>query len=106
MTFSSKRQYDLFAARKRRDAGMDAASSRSPSFVDDVLAFVLTLPIGWIGTGEDIRRLSGLEPHHPNVWGATLNHIGRKGVISKTGRYVQPKDTKSNASVVKEYIRI
>ena len=68
----------------------------------------------WANTGqpftaEDVRFLAAYfadagEPHHPNAWGARMSAAGRRGVIRKTGRYVQAGRAERHAAVIAEWI--
>lgn len=68
------------------------------------------LPNGEVGTGEDIRRTlldGGLRPpRHPNVWGALLNALGRRGIITPTGEYRPMKSKSSNGRRTPVYLKV
>jgi len=92
------RQYDLPLARVARDTGI--ARVTKDDFRGRVYDYVLSLQRGTEMTGEDIRRACearGIFAHHSNAWGGTINGLIRGGYLTKTGRWVQPKDIRSHA---------
>lgn len=97
---------DLAAARAARDAGIKNVTDHNETWMTRYLAFVASLPKGWIGTGEDIRLSCGLEaPGHVNAWGAATNHAVRKGLLAKTGIYVPMRSERSHARGTPQYRR-
>ena len=57
-------------------------------------------------TGEDIRlacKVEGIEPHHPNAWGAMVNAWIRDGLLEPTRRYVAMKATGSHGRKTQVY---
>ena len=50
-------------------------------------------------TADDVRALipEGIEPHHPNAWGAVFNSHRRAGLITATGRVHNSRWGKRNA---------
>ena len=95
-------------AKKARDAGIKRVEKHSDDWMPRALAIVSQLPQGWIGTGEDIKfnvtRLIG-PPHHVNVWGAVVMNARRRGLLTKTGLWLQAKAPASHARNVQEYRR-
>lgn len=75
----------------------------------DALEACQRLPNGEVGTGEDIRaRLleGGLRPpRHPNVWGALLLALTRRGIIAPTGEYRPMKVKTSNGRRTPVYLK-
>lgn len=57
-----------------RDRGLDAVESNSPSFQELMRAEAARIcrQKGWVDS-DDLREFAareGIEPHHPNAWGA------------------------------------
>lgn len=73
---------DLTAGRAARDEAMERVESAT---LTDQLERFLSNRRGLLLTGEDIRMQSGLGAHHPNAWGASINHLVRRGVLEQTG---------------------
>jgi hypothetical protein len=95
-------QYSLPLGRAIRDkvlaSVMENAGKDFGQRVEDVVFFYL--PIGWEGSGEDIRRLcesEDIHPHHSNAWGGVINGLIRRGILHKTGRWTQMQDKRSHA---------
>jgi len=82
-------QGDLFdgdAAKAARDEGMERVLREEDEFKDAAGKFIISLPGGWEGIFEDIRRVyKGVKPHHPNAWGAVCNAAIKRGVLVKVG---------------------
>jgi len=94
--------------RVARDAGIAKVKKNSDGWIAKAIDFVERMPSGWIGTGEDIKLLATPQigaPHHPNAWGALTNAVTRRGLLVKTGRWLQTKGEKSHARNVQEYRR-
>ena len=94
-------QYSLNLGRQERDAGIKTVlENAGDEWRNRVYDYVVCLPYGKEVTGEDIRRACesrGITPHHPNAWGGTINGLIKRGILTKTGRWVQPKDKRSHA---------
>ena len=80
-----------------REAWMRAALSR-----------VALLPDDWVGTGEDIRfilmgSMGLVPPHHPNAWGALINHCLRTGLLEKMKERRNMRDPSSHARETSVY---
>lgn len=100
--FEQLHLFNLEEGRRRRDAGMEKVQEHSGSIVDELEA-VLDFNVGRRMTGEDIRVLSGLEPH-PNAWGMAIFHLIRRGRLVKTGEFKQRELVQSNASKTEIYL--
>lgn len=94
-----------------RDSGMDRVVDHNADWSDQVLDYIEWLvPIGWRGTGEDIRHLAldaGISlPLHSNAWGAVVMlALRRRRLLMKTGRFVPMRDPRSHARMTCEYER-
>jgi hypothetical protein len=91
---------DLFNGRLERDLGMGKAFSRDPTWNTEALKIILDLPIGWEGTGQQIRIMVVNqigEPHHFNVWGALINEAIMKRLLVRTGRQAHARIRASHA---------
>jgi len=98
---------DLIASIKARDEGIKTVSEHNSEWVAEYLTFVTRLPVGWIGTAEDIRAAATFnQPKHPNAWGAACSTAVRRGLLEKTGNYVKMKFKKSHARATPEYRRV
>lgn len=95
-----------------RDAGIDQVVEHNQKWSHEVLDYIEGhIPVGWAGTGEDIRHLvleAGLNhPKHHNAWGAVImTAIRHRGLLSKTGRLLPMRDRTSHARATWEYIRV
>ena len=79
-----------------RDDGIKKVTRSS--WNDNALTQVETLPIGWQGTGEDVRlQLNIPEPHHPNAWGAMIRSAISRKLLQPTGVYRKTKTFKNHA---------
>jgi len=94
----------MLRARQARDEGMRRVIGNAPPrWPQAAYAYIRALPAGSVVTGEIIRRRcleAGIVPHHPNAWGAIINASIKRGILVKTGRYVQPIDVKSHARMI------
>ena len=92
-------EYDLFKSREARDEGIAQVTENNVAWFDSAMAYIALMPVDWIGTGEDIRRLSsrvcGL-PKSPHAWGSLIRFAVKRGHIHETGRWVQMKDINSH----------
>ena len=90
--------YDLAAARAARDEGMERVMEGEDEFKIQYAMYVIKLPRGWQGTGEDIRRAwNGIRPHHVNCWGACCNAAIRHGLLVKVPHAMRrPEAVKSH----------
>lgn len=104
-------EFDAEKSKRERDKGMARALRASSTFADVAGAFIISkLPIGWEGTGEDIRRVyyrhHTLKPHHNNAWGGVINGAIRNGYLVKTGKRPHMKQTSSHARSTDRYVRV
>jgi hypothetical protein len=86
--------FDAAASRAARDDGIaQVGAGRSPrgrsAWLDSAMSVVARLPSGWVGIGEDIRRIvlnsPAGPPHHPNAWGALIRCAATEGYLVQTG---------------------
>lgn len=97
--------FDLAESRALRDAGTASVSANASAFMNKALGEIAALPSGEY-RGESIRAhclCRGIEPHHPNAWGALMLAASRRGLLKPTGRYVAAASKKSHASVQQVY---
>lgn len=98
-TFFESRQAELFPAKFRRDVALKQVEGNAGDWFSLAMSVVLGLPVGFEGTGEDIRltveeRIG--KPHHHNVWGALTAQLVKQRVLHEIGR-VHMKTEKSHA---------
>ena len=102
-------EFDAEKSRQERDKGMARVLRSNAKFADVAGAFIINLPHGWEGTGEDIRRVyyrtNTLKPNHSNAWGGVINAAVRNGYLQKTGKRRPMRDTKSHARSTDRYVR-
>jgi len=102
---------DLTNARDDRDAALDAVLNKNAIWRTSIMDFIENrLPQGWVGTGEDIRRLAtedGLSnPGHPNAWGAAIMYaVKNKRWLQWTGKVRPMTQRSSHARLTREYVR-
>jgi hypothetical protein len=100
-------QFDLFVAQQARDAGLSLVEENNPAFRAEFAATIDQLPIGWVGTCEDIRRdWKGSTPTHPNAWGACWNAAKKRGLIFELSGQVHMTASKSHARKTHLYRRV
>lgn len=59
--------------------------------------WVMELPVGTVFTSEDVTRVVGQPPNHPNAVGAQINALARRGEIVLQG-YVKAKRNNQHAT--------
>lgn len=97
--------FDPAQARALRDAGTAKAAANAGGFMDKALDVIAALPSGEY-RGENVRlacTLRGIEPHHPNAWGALILLAQKRGLLRPTGRFLPAASKKSHASVQQVY---
>jgi hypothetical protein len=88
--------FNLLKGRDLRDAGMSSVAAAEPDFAYEFHLAVLSLPSGWTGQCEDIRRgWKGTIPH-PNAWGAAWSAAVRRGLLVELPAKVSMTGTKSH----------
>jgi hypothetical protein len=102
------RQYDLQLSEAAKQDALNSVT-REP-WSTRAKTSMTTLPPGWTGTGEDIRRFLIEEvqlepPHHHNAWGGMISGAIKKGIISGTGRYTRMNSVSSHARKTEIYER-
>lgn len=96
--------YDSGLHRKAR--GMATVTNGNKAWRDAAIATIKALPVGWTGTGEDIRHAIKELPSHPNAWGALVNTLLKDELIYPTGDYRAMKDKTSNGRRTPVYERL
>lgn len=90
--------------------GMEKVLNSNLSWVEAVrsrLSTILKEKEGKLLTGEDIRAAFaelGIEPNHPNAWGALVNSLIKKKILIPTSQYKPMKDPRSHARSTRVYI--
>lgn len=98
--------FDYAASAKARDIGLGEVLANNVKWSELIGAFIEGLPCGWIGLGEDIRRLwAGPPPSHPNAWGAVVRVAVARGLLVKTGERPPMKCETSHARLTDQYRR-
>lgn len=92
--------------RRRRDDGMRVAEHASHPWVKTAIDRAIRdrantrQPF----TSDDVRAEVELLASSPGVLGARINAASRRGLIVKTGRYVQSRNASRHGGVVAEWI--
>ncbi len=99
-------QFDLFSARAERDLGMERASGKCSEWTMKALTRVKTLPSGYEGITEEIRRDLDLGmPSSSGAVGAFTNYAVKLGLLIKTGEMRPPKGVRSHARATQVWRR-
>jgi hypothetical protein len=96
---------NVHAGRAARNAGIAAAlANTDPAWKAAWNIYVYNLPAGWENLGEEIRfalqampRVNALQ-HSEESWGGMVSGAIKKGILERTNRWAQPRDTPSHAS--------
>jgi hypothetical protein len=101
-------EFNLTLADAAKRAALNLVTKKE--WADEARFFLLTLPPGWEGTGEDIRRflvedMSLDPPHHHNAWGGLISGALRRGTITGTGKYRKMTSVRSHARKTEVYRR-
>lgn len=96
--------YDSGLDRKAR--GMAKVMNGNKEWRQHGIDAVKALPVGWKGTGEDIRHLVKELPSHPNAWGSLVSALLKAELIYPTGDYQAMKDKTSNSRKTPVYERM
>jgi hypothetical protein len=101
--------YDPEMSKRARDAGIARVLSLNSTWADNLGAWIISLPHGWTGTGEEIRRIyrecGGQLPKHHNAWGGVINGMVRRGVLVRTGKRKHMIASKSHSRTTDVYVR-
>jgi hypothetical protein len=98
--------FDLPRSVAARDAGIKQTVENNQTFSDGFRAHVRSLPVGWVGIAEELRRgWIGLPPKTPHAWGGVVQGLVRGGWLELTGVRRPMTDTKSHARRTDEYRR-
>ena len=90
--------FDYGKAKEERDAGMGLVEEHNKDFAYQFLHAVIALPVGWVGTCEDIRRVwTGIVPKHHNAWGSCWGAAKRRGLLIELPDKVPMTAVKSHA---------
>lgn len=89
-----------------KDAGVKKVLSNNDAWADAAFEVVKALPVGWTGTGEDIRNKVGALPSHPNAWGGLINRALKADLIFPTGEYTAMKNKNSHGRRTPVYERM
>jgi hypothetical protein len=96
-------------SKKNKDAGIRQVSRSNLNWliaVHERLRKISKEREGQMVTGEDVRSTLmefGLEPNHPNAWGALINGLIKKKVLIRTNSYRSMKDPRSHARSTRVY---
>ena len=99
---------DLFASIAARDQGLAQTLGNNESWATRALNYIRLIPAGTFLTGETIREqliAAGIEPGHPNAYGALIKMARHHRLIEQTGLYVPMRQKKSHARMTPEYRR-
>lgn len=96
---------DINAAIEGRDKGIARVMENSTEeWKAAVYNYILALPEGWTGTGEDIRVACPLS-HAPQAWGAIINTAVRRNWLQPTGQYKMMRSSASHGRETRVYAR-
>ena len=88
--------YNLLKGRELRDTGMERVAAGEPDFRYEFHQAILSLPRGWIGQCEAIRRdWKGTIPH-PNAWGACWSAAVKQGLLVEMATKASMTSVKSH----------
>jgi hypothetical protein len=90
----------------RKERGMKLALAGNKLWRVNAIAKITALPVGWIGTGEDIRHAVADAPSHHNSWGALVAALLKAELIFPTGDYQPMKEKTSNGRKTTVYERM
>ena len=93
-------------AQTRKAAGMKAVDGGNRAWKSAALDVIRALPVGWIGTGEDIRAKVAEEPSHPNAWGSLISAALKDELIFPTGDHRPMTAKKSHGRQTPVYERM
>lgn len=102
-------QFDLFAGKAAKADGIASVKDHNVTWIDQGLAVIGALPVGWVGIGEDLRRIVVTrigKPNHPNAWGALVNTSLKRGWFTPTGHWLSPADVKSHSRPTRQYRKV
>ena len=103
-------EFDAEKSRSERDIGIARVLGANATFAAVAGLFIINLPRGWEGTGEDIRRVyfrsNTLKPKHHNAWGGVINSAVRSGVLVKTGKRKGMIASRSHSRTTDVYERV
>jgi hypothetical protein len=103
-------KFDAEKSTQNKEDGMKKVVGSNLSWVVAVHARLYKMSkeqAGDLFTGEDIRATLtefGLEPNHPNAWGALINGLIIKKVLIPTLLYRPMKDPRSHARKTRVYM--
>jgi hypothetical protein len=99
--------FDELGGNELKRLGMDKVLSSDvdyPTMIRELLAGMLGQEL----IGEDIRlaalRAGAPQPHHPNVWGASISAVRHQGWLRPTGAWRKPRDPSSHARPTQVYL--
>jgi hypothetical protein len=89
-----------------KDRALEGVMKPNVKWRADALAKLKALPVGWKGTGEDIRKVVGVEPHHHNAWGSLVSAALKDELIYPNGDRVAMKAKTSHGRQTPVYERL
>lgn len=89
-----------------KERGVKQVLSNNEAWANAAFEVVKALPVGWTGTGEDIRNKVGALPSHPNAWGGLINRALKAELIFPTGDYTAMKSKNSHGRRTPIYERM
>ncbi len=104
----SEEQFDLFAGRIERDAGLRSIAKNNREWFRGAILVIHRLPRGWCGLPESIRPQIEREvgaPTHSNAYGMLISKAIRRGLLRRTGRRKPMELVSSKARMTDEYLR-
>lgn len=103
--FKIKRSYSQAIAEK--ETGIERTLEANTEWRDRAFAAVRQLPLGWTGTGEDIRvGVVRDDPKSPNAWGGLINRAIKAELLRYTGEYKPMTTPKSHGRRTPVYERV
>jgi hypothetical protein len=102
----SLQEHTYDSGQERKKSGTVKILTGNGLWAQAAIERIKALPVGWTGTGEDIRHLVSELPSHPNAWGGLIARVLKDELIYPTGDYRPMKDKSSNARKTPVYERM
>lgn len=97
----------LITGQELKEGGIEATlAAEREQWKADVRRAVTQMYRGHKFTVADLQKGVGREPHHPNCWGAMMNHLARAHLCAGTGRYVMQTRPSCHAAVIQVWERL
>lgn len=92
---------------QRKSEGIARVEEHQPdafrAMVDQAIAVLARRDVPF--SSDDVRKLTALEPHHPNAWGAAMVRASKRGLIRRVG-FAKSTTPSRHAGVVANWIGV